>query len=51
MKDEIEVFREKILSEIEEYRIFVEEDKKLSYDEKIQKLGAILFIKQTVEFL
>lgn len=51
MKDEVEIFRENILAEIEDYKIFVEKDEKLSYDEKIQKLGAILFIKQTVEII
>lgn len=50
MSQQTEVFKSKILSEIKEYEEFVKRDNKITYNEKIQKLGAIEFIKQTIEF-
>lgn len=49
MNNQIEIFKSKILSEIKEYEDFVKKDSKITYNEKIEKLGAIEFIKQTIE--
>lgn len=49
MNNDIEMFREKILAEIQEYKEYVEKDNKLTYDEKIQKLSAIVYIQETVK--
>lgn len=49
MDNDVKLFKEKVLKEIQEYKEFVEKDEKLDYNEKIQKLGAILFIQGIIE--
>lgn len=47
--DEVKLFKQRILADINEYRKFVEKDDKLTYNEKILKLGAIEFIKEDIQ--